>query len=107
MPKEGLVLEESTKERFLCHPNAIFNQLIQKLNSIFDANKDRLDISVFLVKEAARQKKFRFPSEQHEIEVMAFVVEYLLSIKWQNYVEILMTVWNKTCTTKIAKHNTT
>ena len=81
VPKEGLVLEESTKERFLCHPNAIFNQLIQKLNSIFDANKDRLDISVFLVKEAARQKMFRFPCDQHKIEVMAFVVEYFLSIK--------------------------
>ena len=81
VPKEGLVLEQSTKERFLWHPNAIFNQFIHKLNSIFDANKDRLDMSVFLVEEAARKTIFRFLCEQHTIEVMAFVVEHFLSIK--------------------------
>ena len=108
VPKEGLVLEESTKERFLCHPNAIFNQLIQKLNSIFDANKDRLDISGFLVKEAARQKIFRFPCDQHKIEVMAFVVEYFLSIKMTKLCrDINDRLKQNMHKKKIAKHYTT
>lgn len=73
-----LGLEES---EIKYQPNEIFFNMLTKLNSIFDLNKDKVNVAEQVIHEAAKQRIFSFSCANHNREVIEFTIESFISTK--------------------------